>query len=282
MSRDWRRISSRWATKRTRLAPKRSVSNAASQVFPSPVARTTRPAWLPSARVCLERFEGFLLNGVGLGRWRRLFGGDGDRNGNRDLGAGLSVVVNPSLIQARGHGVVEELFEGSHHRFESVFLRGAPSGTGPLGENAVVPLDAFFEGRTAQVGASHVGHTVSQNSKGTVKDVGLGMEVSVLAPEDTQLDVRRGFFFEIEQADESVGLGDAEVVAGEKAQATVSIKKLAEVGIEKLDAASENEGNDQIGAVGPVEMSQEVGEERIVLAANERLPMRGRHRFDGE
>ncbi len=108
------------------------------------------------------------------------------------------------------------------------------------------------------------------------------MEVSVLAPEDTQLDVRRRFFFEIEQADEGVGLGDSEVVAGEKAQAAFSIEKLAEVGVEQIDAASENEGNDQIGAVGAVEMSQEMGEQRIVLAANERLPMRGWNRFDGE
>ena len=48
---DCARISSRWALNSTRWASTRCVSKALSHVLPSPVARTTRPAVLPVARV---------------------------------------------------------------------------------------------------------------------------------------------------------------------------------------------------------------------------------------
>ena len=48
----WFKISSRWATNSTRRYSGRLVSKAESHVFPRPVARTTRPALFPAARVC--------------------------------------------------------------------------------------------------------------------------------------------------------------------------------------------------------------------------------------
>ena len=91
------------------------------------------------------------------------------------------------------------------------------------------------EGRVAEVRAADEGDAGAVRA---LEDVGLGVEgergrrARVLGAggvrgfEDAELPVA----FEVEEADEGVGLGDAEVVAGEEAEAAVSGQEVAEVG----------------------------------------------------
>ncbi len=207
---------------------------------------------------------------------------DGDGNGNGDLWARAAILTHPGSAQGRRHRVTEQILERFHHRFESGAFCRTPRGTAIFGKDAVVPLDPFPESRAAQVGASYIGHAVSQDSERTVKDVGLGVEVTALAPKHSELDVLRSFIFEVEDTVESVGLGDSEVVAGEKAQASAPLQKLAEMLKKSVDAALENEGDDQIGSGGAIEVSQEMRQKRVVFPADERSAMGRLERFGGE
>ena len=112
--------------------------------------------------------------------------------------------------------MVEEALEG---RLD--LLEGGLVG---LRDDAVVPLDAGGEGRVAEVRAADEGDAGAVRA---LEDVGLGVEgergrlARVLGAggvrgfEDAELPVA----FEVEEAGEGVGLGDAEVVAGEEAEA---------------------------------------------------------------
>ena len=81
---DCARISSRWAMNSTRSASARCVSKALSQVFPRPVARTTRPAVLPAAGVALEGGQRLLLDRM------RLRGGPTARGGHPPRAAAVA------------------------------------------------------------------------------------------------------------------------------------------------------------------------------------------------
>ena len=83
--------------------------------------------------------------------------------------------------------------------------------------------------------------------------------------EDAELPVA----FEVEEAGEGVGLGDAEVVAGEEAEAALSGQEVAEVGAEPLEAARHDEADGDVGGRGFRELLAEVGEEGVVLAAGD-------------
>ena len=68
---------------------------------------------------------------------------------------------------------------------------------------------------------------------------------------------------------EGVWLGDAEVVAGEEAEAALSGQEVAEVGAEPFDAARHDEADGDVGCRGFRELLAEVGEEGVVLAAGD-------------
>lgn len=70
------------------------------------------------------------------------------------------------------------------------------------------------------------------------------MKAPASGDEDADVELIGSFFLEIEKAQERVGLGDAEVVAGEDADAAFApfaIEEIAKVCQEELDAALENE-----------------------------------------
>ena len=141
----------------------------------------------------------------------------------------VPVGVDPGGRELAGGRVVEEAVEGRPDLLEGggVGLRDGP----------VVPLDAGDEGRVAEVRAADEGDAGAVRA---LEDVGLGVEGErgrrsrvlgaggVRGLEDADLPVA----FEVEEADEGVGLGDAEVVAGEEAEAAVSGQEVAEVGVE--------------------------------------------------
>ncbi len=71
-----------------------------------------------------------------------------------------------------------------------------------------------------------------------------------------------------------VGLGDAEAVAGEDADAALApfapftIDEISKVFEEELDAALENEGREDVGAVRLVEVIEEVREQGVLVSAS--------------
>ena len=65
--------------------------------------------------------------------------------------------------------------------------------------------------------------------------------------------------FEVEEAGEGVGIGDAEVVAGEDAEAAPAVEEIAQVPFEAVDAARQDEADGDVGVVGLGEVLDEVG-----------------------
>jgi hypothetical protein len=53
--------------------------------------------------------------------------------------------------------------------------------------------------------------------------------------------------FEVEEAGQRVGLGDAEVVAGEEAEAAASPQQVAEMRLEAVEAARHDEADGDVG-----------------------------------
>ena len=142
------RISSRWATKRTRLNSGWSVSKAASHVFPSPVAMTTRPAWLPAARVASEGLKSLPLNVIGLDR-----AASGARNRIRRLhdwrlsGPSRPVAIDPFGVEFLCRRVLEQHLERGHGF--SVSATAVERRHDP-----VVPLHSARQRRRAQIRAA--------------------------------------------------------------------------------------------------------------------------------
>ena len=83
--------------------------------------------------------------------------------------------------------------------------------------------------------------------------------------EDAELPVA----FEVEEAGEGVGLGDAEVVAGEEAEAAASPQQVAEVGLDAVEAARHDEADGDVGCCGLGQLADQVGEEGVVLASRD-------------
>ena len=63
--------------------------------------------------------------------------------------------------------------------------------------------------------------------------------------------------------------GDAEGVACEDADPASAVEEVFEVSLEKGDAAFEDEGGEEVGAFGLVEVALQVGKERVALAGDE-------------
>ena len=162
--------------------------------------------------------------------------------------------------------MLEEALEG-----RADLLEGGGVG---LRDGPVVPLDAGAEGGVAQVRAADEGDAGAVRA---LEDVGLGVEGErgglpwvlgaggVRGLEDADLPVA----FEVEEADEGVGLGDAEVVAGEEAEAALSGQELAEVEFEPVEAARHDEADGDVGRRGVSQLPAQVGEEGVVLAAGD-------------
>ena len=142
-----------------------------------------------------------------------------------------------------------------------VFLDGRESG---VEDDLVVPLDAVRQGRLAQVGASDVG-----DGARAVEEVRLGMKARAPGDEDAGVESAFRSFLEVEQSQEGVGFGDAEVVAREDADPASAVEEVFEVSLEKGDAAFEDEGGEEVGAFGLVEVALQVRKERVALAGDE-------------
>ena len=75
--------------------------------------------------------------------------------------------------------------------------------------------------------------------------------------------------FEVEEADEGFGLGDAQVVAGEEAEPAAPGEELAEVGLEAQEPARHDEANGDVSSCRLGQLSAQVGEEGVVLASRD-------------
>jgi hypothetical protein len=131
-----------------------------------------------------------------------------------------------------------------------------PEGGGlGLGHDPVVPLDAGQQGRLAEVRAADEGDA---RAVFALEDVGLGVEAEgsgwagvldaggVRGFEDADLAVA----FEVDEADEGLGLADPEVVAREEAEPAVSGQEVPEVGLYSLEAARHDEADGDVGGRG--------------------------------
>ncbi len=85
-------------------------------------------------------------------------------------------------------------------------------------------------------------------------------------------------YVEIEEAEKGIRVGDAEVVAREDADPAPAVEEVFEVSLEKGDPAFEDEGREEVGPFGLVEVAFEVREERVVLAGDEGRSIGGRGR----
>jgi hypothetical protein len=65
---------------------------------------------------------------------------------------------------------------------------------------------------------------------------------------------------EVEQAGEGVGVGDAEVVAGEEAEAASAVEEVAEVLLHADDAAPHGEADGDVGSLRAGQLFAEVGQ----------------------
>jgi len=180
--------------------------------------------------------------------------------------ATLAVGVDPGLCELLGGRVIEQAVERR---------ADLPEGGGlGLGHDPVVPLDAGEKGRLAEVRAADEGDA---RAVFPLEDVGLRVEAEggrwarvlgaggVRGFEDADLAVA----FEIEEADEGFGLGDAEVVAREEAEPAVSGQEVAEVGLEAMEAARHDEADGDVGGRRLGQLFAQVAVEGIVFAAGD-------------
>jgi hypothetical protein len=75
--------------------------------------------------------------------------------------------------------------------------------------------------------------------------------------------------FEIEEADEGFGLGDADVVAREEAEPAVSGQEVPEVGLHSLEAARHDEADGDVGGRRLGQLFAQVAVEGVVFAARD-------------
>ena len=97
------------------------------------------------------------------------------------------------------------------------------------------------------------------------------MKALALGDEDADVESIGSFLLEIEDAQERVGLGDSEVVAGEDADAAFApfaIEEISKVFLEELDAALENEGREDVGAARVVKVVEEVREQGVLVTSS--------------
>ena len=73
--------------------------------------------------------------------------------------------------------------------------------------------------------------------------------------------------FEVEELHEGVGVGEAEVVAGEEAEAASLAEEVAEVSFDAADAARHHEADDDVGSLRSAELLAQVGHEGVVFSA---------------
>jgi hypothetical protein len=85
--------------------------------------------------------------------------------------------------------------------------------------------------------------------------------------------------FEIEEADESLGLADPEVVAREEAEPAVSGQEVPEVGLYSLEAARHDEADGDVGGRGLSQLFAQVAVEGVLFASRDEAIRYGR-RFD--
>ena len=176
----------------------------------------------------------------------------------------MAVGVDPGLCELAGGRVAEQAVEGG---------ADLPEGGGlGLGHDPVVPLDAGEKGRLAEVRAADEGDA---RAVFPLEDVGLRVEAEgggrarvlgaggVRGFEDADLAVA----FEIEEADEGFGLGDAEV-GGSRGG-----------GARGAGAAWHDEADGDVGICGLGQLFAQVAVERVLFASRDEAIRYGR-RFD--
>ena len=210
----------------------------------------------------LERAEGFLLDRIRRGRDSDL-DGDVDGRAYERHGSTGAVGLDPRAVERSRGGMGKEPIKGGDQLCEGrPFLRR---------DHAVVPLDARRERALRQVRAAHERHALAAGAAEGVRlrmeghdgrgawALGRGRDPGL---EDAQLAVA----FEVEEAREGVGIGDAEVIAGEQAQAAFPREEVAEMLLQAGNAAGLDEADGDVSLVGGGELIDEVGKEGIVLA----------------
>ena len=139
--------------------------------------------------------------------------------------------------------------------------------------DAVVPLHRARQGRRAQVRAADERRAAVRRvrrcrpSDGTTEQIGTcwTRRLDAARFEHAALDVA----LEVEQAHQRVRFGDAEVVAGEDSQLSSPRQEVPEVLEHAVDAALEDEADDDVGAVGGGELGNDVRQERVVAARDQ-------------
>lgn len=152
--------------------------------------------------------------------------------------------------------MVEEGFEGLLH---------LPEFGARAGGDAVVPLHSGADGGAAEVGAADVGGGAVL---GSGEEVAFGVEADFAwgGFEEAEVD----FAGEVEESLQGVGVGGVHVVACHQAERAVSLfEEVQEVGFEDVHAALEDEGYGYVGLGGGVQVTEEVGHERVVQAFDE-------------
>src|SRR5262245_33307805 len=102
-----------------------------------------------------------------------------------------------------------------------------------------------------------------------MEEICLGMKARTIRDEDSGVENAFGALLEIEKTEQGIGLGDLEIVARQDPDAAAAIEEVLEMPLEKRDSAFEDEGREEVGVFGLVEVAPEMGEKRVALAGHE-------------
>ena len=103
-----------------------------------------------------------------------------------------------------------------------------------------------------------------------MKDVGFRMKRGSSGLKDAQFES----ISQVEQLDQCIRIGCVEIITGDDADATLAVKEIPEVFAEQSDAAFQYEGHGEVGPRGLIQGLANVGQQWIILAADQATPMR--------
>src|ERR1044071_2177465 len=108
-----------------------------------------------------------------------------------------------------------------------------------------------------------------------MEDVTFGVKADISGLKDAQVELRVGkLACEIAKFGEGMWIGDVEVIAGQKANPAIAAKEVLKVGSDQAQPAELDERDTQVNGGGPIQMRQQVGQERVVGSPNERTFVR--------